>query len=58
MGPPMERVRRATGYIPVVETAWPGWARKIFFGYLGLLVLLVVALFVLLVGATLDERFG
>jgi hypothetical protein len=41
-----------------VQTAWPGWRGKIFFAYLGLLVLLVVVLFVVLVAATVAERFG
>jgi hypothetical protein len=56
--PAMNQIRRDTGYTPWVQTVWPTWARRAFFIYLGLLVLLVVLLFFLFVGATLDERFG
>jgi hypothetical protein len=58
MATAVEQARDETGSTPIVRTAWPGSARKIFFAYLGLLVLLFVVLFVVLVAATVAEPFG
>ena len=56
--PAIEDVRRETGYTPWVETVWPSWARKLFFAYLALVVLLAVGLIILALAVAFAERFG